>query len=61
MKKVFFAIAAIAATMTITSCGNGSTTQNGTTDSTAVAVDTTQVDTLATPATPALDSTAVVK
>jgi hypothetical protein len=43
MKKVFFAIAAIVATMTIVSCGNGATSQTETADSTAVQVDTTVV------------------
>ena len=41
MKKVFFVIAAIVATMTITSCGNGATSQTETTDSTTVQVDST--------------------
>jgi ABC-type glycerol-3-phosphate transport system substrate-binding protein len=45
MKKVFFAIAAIVATMTIASCGNGTTSQTETADSTAVQVDTIAVDT----------------
>lgn len=51
MKKVFFAIAAIVATMTIASCGNGSTS-TANVDSTAVAnvTDSTKVDSTATPA-----------
>ena len=51
MKKVFFAILAIVATMTIASCGNGSTS-TAKADSTAVAnvTDATKVDSTATPA-----------
>lgn len=55
MKKVFFAIAAIVATMTIVSCGNGATSQTETADSTAVQVDSTSADSTA------VDSTAAVK
>ena len=57
MKKVFFAIAAIVATMTITSCGNGATSQTETADSTAVQVDTTVVS----EDTTTVDTTAAVK
>jgi predicted small lipoprotein YifL len=46
MKKVFFAIAAIVATISIASCGNGATSKTETADSTAVQVDSTQVDTV---------------
>lgn len=57
MKKVFFAIAAIVATMTIASCGNGATSQTETADSTAVQVDTTVVS----EDTTTVDTTAAVK
>ena len=59
MKKVFFAIAAIVATMTITSCGNGATSQTETTDSTAVQTDSTVATTDST--TVQVDSTTTVK
>ena len=51
MKKVFFVLAAIVATMTIASCGNGSTS-TANVDSAAVAsvTDSTKVDSVATPA-----------
>lgn len=57
MKKVFFAIAAIVATMTIASCGNGATSQTETADSTTVQVDTTVVS----EDTTTVDTTAAVK
>jgi hypothetical protein len=57
MKKVFFAIAAIVATMTIASCGNGTSTQTGGADSTATPVDSVSV----TVDTVAVDTTAAVK
>jgi len=46
MKKVFLAIAAIVATISIASCGNGATSKTETADSTAVQVDSAQVDTV---------------
>lgn len=55
MKKVFFAIAAIVATISIASCGNGATSKTETADSTAV-----QVDSLATDSV-AVDTTTTVK
>lgn len=57
MKKVFFAIAAIVATMTIASCGNGTGTQTGAADSTATPVDSVS----ATVDTVVVDTTAIVK
>ena len=55
MKKVFFAIAAIVATISIASCGNGATSKTELADSTAVQVDSTLTDSTV------VDTTTVVK
>lgn len=51
MKKVFLAILAIVATISIASCGDGATSKTEITDSTVVQVDSTVTDSTVTDST----------